>query len=389
MEERRARRHGRPLAVLIAGGGVAAIEAALTLQSIAEQRVRVTLLSPSAEFRYRPLAVAEPFDPLARAALPLETVAADAGARLQSGVLARVDPNVQAAWTSSGERIDYDLLLVTTGARASQSIPGATTFWAATGGGAFTSLLEELRSGAVRRIVFAVPSGVTWSLPLYELALLTAADTIARGIDAELVLVTPESQPLAVFEGEASRAIASLLAKRGVEVITNRHPVTAVDGELAVSPAGSIPADAVVTLPTLAGPFLEGLPHDRHGFLPTDLSGVVEDVAGVFAAGDVTTFPVKQGGLAAQQAEAAAMTIAVLAGARVEPAPFQPVLRGRLITGCEPLYLRTELRGGRGVTSTVSEQPLWWPPGKIFGRRLGPYLAERAELLVSSADPVL
>jgi sulfide:quinone oxidoreductase len=103
----------------------------------------------------------------------------------------------------------------------------------------------------------------------------------------------------------------------------------------------------------------------------------------------MTTFPVKQGGLAAQQAEAAATTIAALAGARVEPTPFRPVLRGWLLTGGEPLYLRTELRGGLGVTSTVSKQPLWWPPGKIFGRRLGPYLAERAELLVQSGDAVL
>jgi hypothetical protein len=29
-----------------------------------------------------------------------------------------------------------------------------------------------------------------------------------------------------------------------------------------------------------------------------------------------------------------------------------------------------------GETSTVSEEALWWPPGKIVGRYLGPFLAQ-------------
>ena len=63
----------------------------------------------------------------------------------------------------------------------------------------------------------------------------------------------------------------------------------------------------------------------------------------VLAAGDATTFPIKQGGLATQQADAAAATIAHALGATVEPTPFAPVLRGLLLTGGAPLYLRAEL----------------------------------------------
>ena len=66
----------------------------------------------------------------------------------------------------------------------------------------------------------------------------------------------------------------------------------------------------------------------------------VEDV---FAAGDATTFPLKQGGLATQQADAAAEAIAADLGAAVRPAPFRPVLRGLLLTGGAPLYLRSRL----------------------------------------------
>jgi sulfide:quinone oxidoreductase len=373
-----------PVSVLIAGGGVAAVEAALALQAIAEERVSVTLLAPSADFHYRPLAVTEPFPIATRLTLPLDTIAADASAHLRMGALDGVDADRREAWTTSGERLSYDVLLVAAGAKAADSVPGAVTFWAWPGGSAFSALLEELEAGAVRRPVFAVPSGVTWPLPLYELALLTAHELEAKGVDAEVTLVSPETSPLALFGGEASDAVARLLRERGIRFVAETHPVAVVDGDLSVAPAGSIPADAVVALPVLTGPRFRGLPHDRRGFLPTNLSCVLEGAPSVFAAGDVTTFPVKQGGIATQQADTAAGEIASLAGAGVHPTPFRPVLRGRLLTGGEPLYLRTELHGGAGDTSTASTEPLWWPPGKIFGRYLGPYLAEHAEALTQA-----
>ena len=92
----------------------------------------------------------------------------------------------------------------------------------------------------------------------------------------------------------------------------------------------------------------------------------------------MTTFPVKQGGIAAQQADAAAEAIAADLGAIPEARPFRPVLRGLLLTGGAPRYLRHEVSGGRGETSTVSLEPLWWPPAKIVGRHLAPFLARLA-----------
>ena len=141
--------------------------------------------------------------------------------------------------------------------------------------------------------------------------------------------------------------------------------------------------------PRLEGPRLDGIPHDDEGFIPTDSFGRVlglED-AGVYAAGDATTFPVKQGGLAAQEADAAAEVIAAEAGARVDPAPFRPVLRGLLLTGSEPSYLRAEISGGRGETSVADPEPLWWPPGKIAGKYLAPHLASLGSLDPEPARP--
>jgi sulfide:quinone oxidoreductase len=130
-----------------------------------------------------------------------------------------------------------------------------------------------------------------------------------------------------------------------------------------------------VTLPRLEGQPIEGVPRDASGFVPVDEFGRVRLLAGVFAAGDITAFPIKQGGIAAQAADAAAETIAAEAGAPVSARPFRPVLRGLLLTGATPRFMRAELVGGRGDSSVVSSEPLWWPPGKIVGRYLAPVLA--------------
>ena len=45
------------LQVLIAGAGVAGLEAAFALRELAGDRVSVTLLAPNSDFIYRPLAV--------------------------------------------------------------------------------------------------------------------------------------------------------------------------------------------------------------------------------------------------------------------------------------------------------------------------------------------
>ena len=74
----------------------------------------------------------------------------------------------------------------------------------------------------------------------------------------------------------------------------------------------------------------------------------VTGVDDVWAAGDGIAFPVKFGGLAAEQADAAAEAIAQLAGADVTPQPFKPVLRGRLLTGKGERYMHHVAGGGGG-----------------------------------------
>ena len=386
-----AKAHRARLRVLIAGGGIAALEAALALRALAEERVELELLAPEPQFWYRPLAVVEPFGLGRVHGLELVELAAKVGAQVTLGALAAVEPDRHIARTAAGGEIEYDVLVVASGARPTAAIDGAFTFRGPADSDAFGKLLAELGAGKVDRLVFAVPGGVTWPLPLYELALMTATFAEERETAADLMLVTPEDAPLAIFGNDASAAVAAMLAQRGVTVRTGTYPLAVDEGQLEVSPGEAIAADRVVALARIDGAPIAGLPHDRHGFIPTDAHGRVDGVADVYAAGDVTAFPVKQGGLAAAQADAVAAAIAAGAGADIAPQPFRPILRGLLLTGRAPTYLRAELAGGHGETSVAHSEPLWWPPGKIAGKHLAPFLADWAGLVltpVETADAV-
>jgi sulfide:quinone oxidoreductase len=380
-----------PWHVVIAGAGVAALEAALALHARAEGRVRVELIAPETDFVYRPLAVAEPFHVAEMRRFPLRVLTDAAGASLRRDSVVAVDPELKLVSLEGGDLLPYDVLLLALGARPREVVHGALTFRGAQDRLAMASLLERATSGELHRIVFALPSGVTWPLPLYELALMTAmhlANHGTRGV--EVSIVSPEERPLAIFGPTASDAIRELLTLRGVGFEPSSAPIAWANGILNVLPPRDIDADAVVALPQLEGPRLPGVPHDDRGFVPVDDFCAVHDLVDVYAAGDLTRFPLKQGGIAAQQADVAAASIAADAGAPVHPEPFKPVLRGLLMTGFVPRFLRAD---AMGADSTIDTEPLWWPPAKIVGRYLAPFLARHLGLpeeppAVSGAVPV-
>ncbi len=373
------------LHVLVAGGGVAALEAMVALRELAGELVDVELVSPDTDFFYRPLAVAEPFGLGEALRFDLAALARGCGARHSLGSLVAVRADDRRIWTSRNASFAYDALLIAVGTRPREAVPGALTFRGQADVRLVSGLLDDLDRRLVRRVVFALPGGVTWPLPLYELALLTS-DHLARERNsaAKLTIVTPETAPLALLGSDASDAVADLLGERGIELVTETYPDRFADGELQIVPAARIEADAVVSLPRLLGVSLAGVPQDENHFIPVDSFCRVEGLDDVFAAGDITTFPVKQGGLAAQQADAAAKAIAAAAGAELKLEPFEPILRA-LVLSSSPLFLRTELGGGRGNVSSADTEALWWPASKIAARYLSPYLAERAGLAYGPA----
>jgi sulfide:quinone oxidoreductase len=371
---------GRKFSVLVAGGGVAALEAALTLNEVAGDRVEVELLAPEPVFWYRPVAVAEPFGLGVVRHFDLGSLAERAGASMQLGALAAVDVEGRIARTTDGAAIAYDALLVACGAVPVDALPGALTFRGPADSERFGDLLRELDEGVVSRVAFVVPWGAAWPLPVYELALMTARRAAALDREVEVSIVTPEAEPLHLFGRTASDAVSDLLVEAGIEFFGSAEALELGEGRLVLS-TGEVPADRVVALPRLHGARIDGIAQTSEGFIPVDEHCEALGAERVFAAGDITSFPVKQGGIAAQQAVVAAEAIAVLAGATLVPCPFRPVLRGLLLTGGEPRYLRRDL--ALGDSEWASAAPIWWPPTKIVGRRLTPFLAS----IVGEAEP--
>jgi len=369
--------------VLIAGGGIAGVEAALALRDLARDRIEVKLLDPRREFGFRPFAVGEPYGAARVFRCDLATLAERCGATLRCAGVVSVEPQARAVVTRDGERLSYDDLVVASGVRMLWAVPGAVTFWGVADEGQVGEVIADLREGRLDRLVFTMPGGRSWALPLYELALLAATELLRAGPGAHgtrLTVVTPEGAPLEVFGRQVSERMAELLAERRIEVVCGAHPVKFANGGLRIAPGGEIEADAVISLPRLEGRPPAGVPHDRDGFVGVDEHGRAIGCEHVFAAGDVTAFPVKQGGIATQQADAVAEAIVAEAGVELEPRPFDPVLRGVLWTGAEPRYLYGRPTGGHGEASSFGTEPQGTPQnGKLAGRYLVPFLDSLAE----------
>ena len=367
--------------VVIVGGGVAGLEALLALRELARDRVALTLVSKDDQFVDRPVTVAEPFRLRSAARHALAEIADELGAKFVHATVAEVDGSDRRISCTDGPDISFDTLILAPGARQRSPFADAIAFGVEGSGQAVREMLARLRSGEARSAAFVSPSTTGWLLPLYELALMTARELTLSGVEgAKLSLLSPEDRPLGLFGDQASKSVARLLAAAGIDFIGSTVE--------AASAAEAASADYVVTLPLLSGPVLAGVPAaPPHEFVPVDEYGRVKGLDNVYAAGDAVDFPVKQGGLAAQQADAVAEHVAASYGAPVEPSPFRPVLRGMLFTGDEPLFMRS---GVQGSDPDVPDawHPLWWPPTKVAGRYLAPYLSGRGEVEAFGSHPV-
>ncbi|MGN6187351.1 MAG: NAD(P)/FAD-dependent oxidoreductase [Conexibacter sp.] len=378
---------GAPPRVLVVGGGVAALESVLALRADAGMRVEIELIAPHPELRYPPLDVVEPFG-LVPPRLELAGALAPLAVRHRLDAVEDVDAREHWVRTGSGAVLRYEALVLAVGARPRRPFPGALVYGDPHSRVDFARMLEAAEVGHAERLVFAVPEGVRWALPLYELAVMTARRLAFARSHARphITLVTPEQAPLELFGGRASGRVLEYLEQLGIAFMPATRIVRVGRGEAVVEPGPrGLRADRVVTLPLLSGPALAGLPRTADGFLPIDAHGAVRGVPDVYAAGDAADYPIKQGGLATQQADAIAAAIAARAGAPLTPAPFRPVLRGMLVTSERPQYLEADVTGPGG--SHAADMPLWWPPTKVAGRHLAPFLAERFGARLPAPQP--
>jgi sulfide:quinone oxidoreductase len=227
-------------------------------------------------------------------------------------------------------------------------------------------------------VAFIEPAGPVWPLPLYELALMTAERAEDMDIDdLELVLVTPNPQPLAVFGRAVSDVVTDRLAQAGITVYCNaRAKVPAARHLLIESEHLELHPERMIALPRIAGPAIRGLAGGgAFGFLPIDEHCAVPGTDGrVFAAGDAADYPIKHGSLGTQMADTAAEAIAVLAGSETDAPAFNPIIRGKLLTGRDPVFMSAHPTAAGSFESEVFDTPPWPADEKVIADELGPYL---------------
>lgn len=339
---------------VIVGGGVAALEGLLRLHRLAGDRVSVTLLAPEDQFTYRALSVKEPFSLGSAKQHPLADIVRDTDAAWLRDSLSSVECAEGIAHTTGGKTFDD---------RRADEL--------------FRGVVQDVEGGYVKRAVFISPPGPAWPLPLYELALMTAERGTDSGTDLDVSVVTAEAEPLPAFGGEVSAGVRDMLETAGVRLFTSSEIEVKAKGELIVHPGDTVlHPDSTIAMPCMSGPEISGIPGGgQHGFIPIEPDCGVPGTDGrVFASGDCTNFPLKHGGVGAQQADIAAAAIARMAGADVELPPFNIVVHGKLLTGAKPKYLWARYVAGKGFDSMFADEPIDGGHEQVAAPELAPYL---------------
>ncbi|HEY2655428.1 MAG TPA: FAD-dependent oxidoreductase [Solirubrobacteraceae bacterium] len=318
--------------VLIAGGGVAGLETLLGLHRLAGDRVALTLVAPDGEFVYRPLTTERPFSVGRMRRVALSRAAEGAGASFLSAVIEEVDADGRTVSLSTGERMSYDALVLAVGADVMPVLDHVMTWDDRSDSEMLGGVLQDIEQGYAERLAVVIPPGPGWPLRGYELALVIAHDAYGMSVDVEITIVRPDPPPLALLGDRAVALVAGELERAGIAAVSAEQisiePGT--QATLILHPSGErLEVNRVVAMPILRGRTIGGVPADEYGLIEVDERCRVAGLEGVWAVGDCTAFPLKSGGISAEQADVVAEDIAAIAGAPVRPREFDPT-RGEL-----------------------------------------------------------
>ena len=291
-------------------------------------------------------------------------------------------PSVAPPSPGQAKRVPYDALLVAVGARSEPALRRALTWDAEADAELFGGLLRDLDEGYAKRVAFVVPPGVAWALPAYELAMMTAWQAWGMGHDdIEVTVYTPEDAPLGLF-GTRPTADSREGTWRRQGFMQAGVYVTAGSSR---TPAGWFCCRASDRSMSTASSPCRGRSDRRcpdfrrtlAGSCPPTFTGRVPDVDRVWAAGGRDCLSRQTG--RSRGPAGGCCGRGDRGGGRCGrcAAAFSPGAPGMMLTGRGKAWMRHAPAGdGEG---SAERRALWWPPTKIAGRYLSPYLAARQE----------
>ncbi|MDX6664265.1 MAG: sulfide:quinone oxidoreductase, partial [Solirubrobacteraceae bacterium] len=147
----------RPMAdhrILIAGGGVAALEAAVALRALGGTEAQAVLVCPGADFTLRALQVAEPFGRRAPVTFPVTEILDGLGVDHLQDTVSHVDSDGRVVLTVGGHMLPYDSLLLAVGGIGFPAYGHGITFDRPGDPAAFMILLDDVRAGLVASVAF-------------------------------------------------------------------------------------------------------------------------------------------------------------------------------------------------------------------------------------------